>query len=42
MSDKPTWKSSLPFPARWLWYLALKLVVLAGAVFMTLRYYGLV
>ena len=42
MNDEPTWKSSLPFPARWLWYIAIKIVVLALAVFMALRYYGLV
>ena len=39
---EPAWKGTLPFPRRWLWYIALKFVVLALAVFVALRYYGLV
>ena len=42
MNDEPNWKKSLPFPARWLWYLAAKIMVLALAVYVTLRYFGLV
>lgn len=42
MNDEPNWKKTLPFPHRWLWYLAAKIVVLALVVFVTLKYYGLV
>lgn len=42
MNDEPSWKKSLPFPAHWLWYLAAKVAVLAVAVFVALKYYGLV
>lgn len=42
MTGESNWKKSLPFPAKWLWYLALKVVVLALAVYVALRYYGLV
>ena len=45
MSDPSSgagWRKTLPFPTRWLWYLAIKIVVLALAVFVTLKYYGLV
>lgn len=41
-SDAPTWRRSLPFPRRWLAYLAMKVVVLALSVFIALRIYGLV
>jgi hypothetical protein len=42
MNDEPTWKSSLPFPRRWLGYIAIKIVVLALAVLIVLRIYGLI
>ena len=41
-SGAPGWRKTLPFPRRWLWYIAIKMVVLALAVFVTLKYYGLV
>ena len=38
MSDRePTWKTSLPFPRRWLYYIALKIVVLVAVVLLALR-----
>jgi hypothetical protein len=40
--DDPTWKTTLPFPRRWLAYLALKVIVLALVVFVALKYYGVV
>jgi hypothetical protein len=36
------WRDSLPFPAHWLAYIALKLLVLALAAFFALTYYGLI
>ncbi|MGE3642856.1 MAG: hypothetical protein AB7F96_03270 [Beijerinckiaceae bacterium] len=39
---EPDWKTSLPFPRHWLIYIAVKLVLLAVAVLVTLRLYGLV
>lgn len=41
-AKEPTWISSLPFPRHWLYYIALKLVVLAIVVYVVLRNYGLV
>jgi hypothetical protein len=38
----PEWQSSLPFPRRWLVYIAIKLAILLAAVLITLRIYGLV
>ena len=35
------WRSSLPFPAHWLWYIAAKLIVLALVTVFALNYYGL-
>ena len=40
--DDPTWISTLPFPRRWLYYIALKLVVLAIVVAIALRIYGVI
>ena len=40
-SNKP-WHDSLPFPKRWLAYIALKLIVLALAVYLALHLKGLV
>lgn len=40
--EQPEWQSSLPFPRRWLVYIAIKLVLLAAAVLLTLRLYGLI
>ena len=36
------WRDSLPFPAHWLWYIAAKVIVLALAVWLVLRWKGLV
>ena len=36
------WHDSLPFPKRWLVYIALKLLVLALAVYLALHWKGLV
>lgn len=38
----PTWKSSLPFPRRWLAYIALKFIALALVIYVALRLQGLV
>jgi hypothetical protein len=35
------WRASLPFPAHWLGYIAIKLVVLALVTLFALHYYGL-
>ena len=42
--DEPEkdWRASLPFPAHWLGYIAIKLVVLALVTLIALHYYGLV
>ena len=39
-NEDPTWKSSLPFPRRWLYYIVLKLAVLAIVVLVALRLSG--
>lgn len=41
-SKQREWQSSLPFPRRWLLYIAIKLAILAAAVLITLRIYGLI
>ncbi len=40
-NNEPTWKSSLPFPRKWLAYVAIKFIVLAIVIYVALRYYGL-
>jgi hypothetical protein len=35
--QEPSWKTSLPFPRRWLYYIVLKLCVLAIVVLVVLR-----
>ena len=40
-SEQKSWHDSLPFPKRWLAYIALKIVVLALAIFLALRWKGL-
>lgn len=40
--DKKDWRNSLPFPRRWLGYIALKLIVIALIVYIALRYQGLI
>ena len=39
--DNKPWHDNLPFPKRWLAYIALKLVVLALAVYLALHWKGL-
>lgn len=38
--DQKDWKKSLPFPAHWLGYIAIKFVVLAAVVIIVLKIYG--
>jgi hypothetical protein len=40
-ADRKSWHDSLPFPKRWLFYIALKLIVLALAVYLALHWQGL-
>ena len=41
MDDKqPEWKTSLPFPRRWIVYISIKLILLAIAVLIALRFFG--
>lgn len=37
---KQPWTESLPFPRRWLGYIAIKLLVLAMVVYLALRWKG--
>ena len=39
--DEPTWKTTLPFPKRWVVYIGVKFGILALAIWLTLRWYGL-
>lgn len=39
--NNKSWYDSLPFPKRWLGYIALKLIVLALAIYVVLKYNGL-
>ena len=41
-ADNKSWHDSLPFPKRWLAYIALKLIVLALAIYLALHWKGLV
>lgn len=38
--QRKSWHDSLPFPKRWLGYIALKLVVLALGIYFALRWKG--
>ncbi len=40
--DKKSWHDALPFPKHWLAYIAIKIVVLAFAVYLALHWKGLV
>ena len=41
--QKPkSWRDSLPFPAHWLGYIVVKILVLALAVLLVLRWKGLI
>jgi len=35
-------KPETPFPRHWLYYIAIKVVVLGAALYVALKYYGLV
>ena len=39
---KKSWHDDLPFPTHWLAYLALKIFVLALAIYLLLRFNGLI
>ena len=41
-TEEPTWKTSLPFPHKWLYYIAVKIAVLAIVVLTALHLYGLI
>ncbi len=38
--NKTPWTDNLPFPRRWLGYIAIKILVVALAVFLALRWKG--
>ncbi|MGI9512371.1 MAG: hypothetical protein ACR2OL_05675 [Anderseniella sp.] len=38
--DQKPWTDTLPFPRRWLGYVAIKLLVVALAVYLALRWKG--
>lgn len=40
-TDNKPWHDNLPFPKRWLYYIALKLIVLALAIYLALHWKGL-
>lgn len=40
--EKKPWHDSLPFPKHWLGYIAIKIIVLALAVYLALHWKGLV
>jgi len=39
--EKKSWHDNLPFPKHWLGYVALKVIVLALAIYVVLRWSGL-
>jgi hypothetical protein len=39
---KKSWLNDLPFPKHWLAYLALKVIVLGLAIYLVLRFNGLI
>ncbi|HQY72791.1 MAG TPA: hypothetical protein PLK44_03675 [Aestuariivirga sp.] len=42
MPPKKPWFNDLPFPKHWLAYLALKVLVLGLAIYLVLRFNGLI
>lgn len=44
MSDpeQKSWHDNLPFPKRWLYYIAVKIIVLAIVLFAALKWQGLI
>lgn len=41
MGDRPMSKPDTPFPKHWLYYIALKILLIAGAVALALKLYGM-
>jgi hypothetical protein len=41
MGDRVMTKPDTPFPKHWLYYIALKIVLIAGAVALALKLYGM-
>jgi len=39
---KKSWHDDLPFPKRWLYYIAMKLLLLVALVYIALRWQGLI
>ena len=39
--QKKSWHDDLPFPKRWLYYIAAKILVLAVIIYVTLKWKGL-
>jgi hypothetical protein len=42
LPPKKSWLDDLPFPRHWLAYLAVKIIVLALAIYLVLRFNGLI
>ena len=42
MTEEPTWKSTLPFPRKWIFYIGVKFLVLGLVIYVTLRTYGVI
>ncbi len=40
-NPKKSWADDLPFPKRWLYYIAAKIIVLAVIIYVTLKWKGL-
>lgn len=40
-NNEKSWHDSLPFPKRWLFYIVIKIIVLALAVYLALHWNGL-
>lgn len=40
--NKTAWHDNLPFPKRWLYYIAVKIIVLAIVLFTALKWQGLI
>jgi hypothetical protein len=40
-NDKKSWHDSLPLPKHWLYYIALKIIVLVLAIYLALHWKGL-
>jgi hypothetical protein len=40
--DPKSWHDNLPFPKRWLYYVAVKIIVLAIVLYTALKWQGLI